>query len=161
MATQDLLKGAAGASAIAGVIALAAQFIEPHEGRRLRTYVDPVGVNTVCVGHTIAAIPGAAYTELECDLLLLSDLIPVVIGVSKLAQVALTDEQWVACASLAFNIGMGAFAKSTLIRKLNAGDIDGAAGEFERWRLAGGQVLPGLVVRRAREARLFLGTAPA
>lgn len=150
-----------GGTVAGGIIALSMNFIEPHEGRRHTTYVDPVGVPTVCVGHTLAAIPGKTYSDEECDLLLLADTIPLVIGIGKLAERPLSDEQWVACTSLAFNIGLTAFRKSTLLRRINEGDEAGAAAEFERWRLAGGKVLPGLVVRRAREARLFEGQAPA
>lgn len=161
MADKTLLGGAVAGTVIGGIVALSMQFIEPHEGRVYRTYVDPAGVNTVCVGNTSAAIPGETYTDEECSLLLIADLVPVIVAVGKLVKVPMSDEQTVATVSFVFNVGVGAFSRSTLLRKLNAGDYEGAAAEFERWVNAGGQRLPGLVVRRARESRLFMGSAPA
>ena len=161
MADKTLLGGAVAGTVIGGIVALSMSFIGPHEGLRLKPYTDAAGVSTVCYGHTATVVADAAYTEQECDLLLLADTLPVVIAVGKLVNQPLSDEQWVACTSLAFNIGVKAFAGSTLLRKLKSGDEAGAAAEFERWVNAGGQRLPGLVVRRAREARLFQGSAPA
>ncbi len=70
--------------------------------------------------------------------------------------VPVTQQQFDAMVSLAFNVGAHAFSKSTLVRKLNAGDVRGAADEFLRWNKAGGQVLDGLVRRRRAERDLFL-----
>jgi lysozyme len=71
----------------------------------------------------------------------------------------LSDGQFAALASFAFNLGGGNLAKSTLLKKLNAGDYAGAAEEFGRWVKSGGQTLPGLVARRAAETALFKGGA--
>lgn len=144
-----------GASA-AGIIAAAASFIAPHEGKVNRTYVDAAGYATACYGNRSVAIPGATFSDEECDLLLLSDVIVHVIAVDKLAKVPLTDEQWIALVSFSFNLGWGALQRSTLLARINAGDHAGAVEEFGRWVNAGGRPLPGLVVRRAREARLYM-----
>jgi lysozyme len=140
----------------AGIIAGVMAFVEPFEGTVLRTHPDPIGVTSACRGNRSAAVPGATFTIEECDLLLLSDAIVAVIATDKIVKVEMSDEEWIAVASLVFNAGWSAVAKSTLVRKLNEGDRAGAAAEFDRWVRAGGQVLPGLVVRRAKEARLFL-----
>ena len=67
--------------------------------------------------------------------------------------------QFDALVSFAYNVGIGNLKSSTLLRKLNAGDYDGAALEFHRWKRSNGRVLPGLVRRRAAEALLFQGIA--
>ena len=69
--------------------------------------------------------------------------------------VPLTDNQFSALVSLTYNIGGGAFARSTLLKKLNAGDYAGAAGQFQVWRKSEGKILPALVSRRAEEERIF------
>lgn len=76
--------------------------------------------------------------------------------VARLVKVPLTANQRTALASLVYNIGAGQFGGSTLLRKLNAGDYQGAADEFGRWVKASGQTVPGLVSRRAQERALFL-----
>ena len=95
-------------------------------------------------------------TELQASALLMQDVSRFEKGVLEAVKVSLSQHQFDALVSLAFNIGLGAFRASTLVRKLNAGDIAGAAGQFARWNRGDGRVLPGLVVRRAAEAALFL-----
>lgn len=77
-------------------------------------------------------------------------------GVLKAVRVPLTQGQLDALVSLCYNIGVGAIAKSTLVRKLNAGDINGASYEFLKWTRAGGRTLPGLTRRRVAERQLFI-----
>jgi lysozyme len=76
--------------------------------------------------------------------------------VKRLLRVELTQEEYDALVDLVFNIGSGNFDTSTLLRKLNAGDTEGAIAEFARWNKAGGVVLAGLVKRREAERVLFL-----
>lgn len=140
---------------VGGVVASAA-FIAPHEGWHNKTYVDPAGYVTVCAGNRSAAIPGIEFTDEECSLLLFSDVVVHVLAVSKLVTVPLDDEMWIALTSFSFNLGWQKLKTSTLLQRVNAGDRDGAAAEFGKWVLAGGKPLKGLIVRRAREARLFL-----
>ena len=148
------LNWVAGASA-AGIIAATMAFVQPHEGRVLRTYFDPVGVLTACDGNTLVAIPGAIYTPEECDLLLLADTIHAVIAVEKLVKVEMTDGEWIALSSFVYNLGWRALQRSTLLRLLNAGDRAGAAAQIEKWVHGGGRVLPGLVRRREGEIRVL------
>jgi hypothetical protein len=80
-------------------------------------------------------------------------------AIAKLVKVPLNQNQYDALASLIFNIGEGAFSKSTLLRKLNAKDYEGAANEFVRWNKQAGKVLNGLVKRRAEEMAVFLSAS--
>ena len=151
-------KVGAAASGITGTLAVigaAMVFIQPHEGTVNRTYIDPAGYVTVCSGNRSAAIPGAVFSDDECNLLLLADTIPHALAVRKLVTVPMTDDQWIALTSFSFNVGVAALRSSTLLRRMNAGDYDGAMDEFARWKHAGGRVLPGLVTRRAMEAAMF------
>lgn len=78
-------------------------------------------------------------------------------GVREMVTVKLNDDQFSALVSFAYNVGLGALRKSTLLRKLNAGDFVGASAEFPRWNKAGGRELIGLTRRRISEQRLFSG----
>lgn len=75
--------------------------------------------------------------------------------VNDAVTVLIDQNQFDALVSLAYNIGSGAFAKSTLLKKLNAGDYKGAADQFDVWVNAGGKRMQGLVNRRAREEAVF------
>lgn len=77
--------------------------------------------------------------------------------VKEKVKVPLNDQQYSALSSFAYNVGPTNFATSTLLKKLNAGDYEGAAGEFKRWNKADGQTLEGLTRRRAAEEALFKG----
>jgi lysozyme len=76
--------------------------------------------------------------------------------IANYVKVPLTDNQYSSLVSLIYNIGGKAFKASTLLRKLNQGDYDGAANEFDRWVYSNGKVLNGLVTRRQNEKELFL-----
>lgn len=135
--------------------------IKHFEGRELRAYQDSVGVWTIGYGHTSAAgpprvTPGMTITEQQAEDILRQDLELFETGVRDLVKVAINQDQFAALVSFAFNVGLGALAESTLLRKLNSGDYQGAANEFPRWVKAGGQTLPGLVRRRDAERALFL-----
>jgi lysozyme len=80
-------------------------------------------------------------------------------SVDRLVRVPLTQGQFDALVSFAFNVGEGALAGSTLLKKLNLRDYDGAAEEFDRWIRSNGRVLPGLVRRRNAEEALFRGSS--
>jgi lysozyme len=139
--------------------------IAAHEGNVLTAYQDSVGVWTIGVGHTAAAgapIPkkGMKITAAESDEILSRDLAGVEAEVNKLVKVPLNQSQFDALVSLVFNIGGTAFRKSTLLRKLNAGDYAGAAAQFASWdkgTIGGKKVaIKGLTNRRADERKLFL-----
>lgn len=129
--------------------------IKKWEGLRLNAYQDVVGVWTIGYGHTGTAKPGMRITPQEAERLLRQDLAWAERAVANGVKVPISQPMFDAMVSLCFNVGAGAFSKSTLLRKLNAGDIEGAAREFKRWNKGGGRVIQGLVNRRADEERLF------
>ena len=155
---KKLVGGAAAACLTLGVVSAGGlSLVMEHEGLRTETYVDPVGIPTVCYGHTGEyAVPGASYTEAECEQILADDIKSHWARLDRCIDVPLNQNQQDALISLAFNIGTGAACKSTLVRKLNAGDYIGAANEFPRWVYAGGKKFNGLVRRRHDERELFL-----
>lgn len=130
--------------------------IKSFEGCRLTAYRDAAGVWTIGYGHTGPdVVPGGTITQQEADALLQADVNRFASGVEALVEVPMTQEQFDALVSFAYNIGLSAFGQSTLLRLLNAEDYDGAANQFQRWVHGGGKVLPGLVRRREAEAELF------
>lgn len=142
----------------AGLLSLSiagAGAIVAHEGMRKVAYVDPVGIVTVCAGHTQTAKLGQVKTEAECAALLKQDVKHAEQAIRRLVTVPVTQTQFDALTSFVFNVGETAFAKSTMLRKINAGDCWGAGQEFSRWVKADGQTLPGLVKRRADERALW------
>lgn len=135
------------------------EIIKEFEGLRLKAYICPAGVLTIGYGSTGSHVkPGMVITEAQAEELLRSDLRRFEDAVAKAAPDA-TDNQFSAMVSLAFNIGEGAFAGSTVLRKHLAGDHVGAAEAFKLWNKGGGQVLTGLVKRRAAEAQLYRSVA--
>ena len=130
--------------------------IKEFEGLKLRSYLCPANVWTIGVGHTKTAKPNMVITEARAKELLRSDLAEFEAGVSKLVKVPLTSDQFSALVSLAFNVGLGNVASSTLLKKLNEGDYQGAADQFPRWNKAAGKVLAGLTRRREAERVLWL-----
>lgn len=132
--------------------------IQEHEGLVLTPYQDAVGVWTVGYGHTGSEFAQGKkpITKKKATELLKQDLKDAENAVNKHVKVALSQKQFDALVSLVFNIGVGNFSKSTLLKKLNSGDYLGAADEFPKWRKAGNKVLPGLVSRRASERAMFL-----
>ncbi|MBS9438656.1 lysozyme [Photorhabdus noenieputensis] len=127
-----------------------------YEGLSLTAYRCAAGVWTIGYGHTYGVKPGDAITERQVEQFLLEDLAPVYITIETNVKVPLTQGQFDALCSFIFNCGAGAFIRSTLLKKLNAGDYKGAAGQFMEWNKAGGRVLPGLDARRASEKSMFL-----
>lgn len=132
------------------------ELLKSFEGLRLRAYQDIVWVWTIGYGHTgDLAYEGNEIDQSTADALLCEDLARFEQGVTKLVRVNLNENQFSALVCLAYNIGLGNFTASTLLRKLNGRDKKGAAGEFERWDHAGGKRVAGLTRRRKAERRLF------
>lgn len=145
-------------AAAGGLMALTVSMIAYFEGMETKPYKDVVGVTTVCFGHTGAdIIPTKTYSESECLALLEKDLSKVRKGVDPLIKVDLDNNTRAAIYSFAYNVGTGAFARSTMLKKLNAGDIAGACNELKRWTYAGGKEWKGLITRREIENAVCLG----
>jgi lysozyme len=131
-------------------------FITKEEGARNKAYKDSKGLWTIGVGHLIKAseqhLITATLTDKEVEELLRSDLKWCSEAVESSVRVPLTQAQFDALYSLCFNIGETAFRKSTVVRKLNENDIQGAADAILMWNKP--EVL---INRRKRERALFLG----
>jgi lysozyme len=126
-------------------------FVPDMEGMILRGYKDPVGIVTACAGHTATAQLGKPYTRAECQILLEQDLAIHAEGVMKCIKVPVTAGQKAAFVSFAYNVGVGAFCNSTMLKRVNAGEGIAACSELSRWTTAKGKVYIGLVKRRAAE----------
>lgn len=135
------------------------QLVKHFEGLFLKAYLCPAGVWTIGYGHTGlthndgTVKAGRKITEAEAEALLFHDLNHFAPSVEKLVKVPLAQHEFDALVSFHFNTG--GLGKSTLLKKLNAGDRSGAALEFLKWTKGGGKVLPGLVRRRKAEQYLF------
>jgi len=137
--------------------------VKKFEGLSLVPYKDAAGIWTIGYGHKI--VPGDPYfpygdvkeiTQAEADTLLNQDMKEARGYVATLVDVPINQKQKDALTDFVFNLGPGNFQDSTLLKKLNSGDYNGAADEFLRWNHAGGQVLAGLTARREAEQQLFL-----
>ena len=134
----------------------AIDLIREFEGFEAKPYADAVGIPTIGYGHVI--LKGEHFDELtesEAVELLCKDLEKAEACILREVSVTITQEQFDALCSFVFNLGCGAFIRSTLLQKLNNGDAPGAADEFARWNKAGGKVLAGLTRRREAERELF------
>jgi lysozyme len=149
---------AAGVSA--AVLLAAGVLIGKWEGVRYTPYRDAVGVLTVCYGHTGPDIvPGKRYTLAECQALLDADMREANAAVRRCLPMPMLRGPEVALTSLVFNVGPRAVCGSTIQRKALANDWPGACEAIDMWRLAGGRVLRGLVLRRADERAICEGRA--
>ena len=140
------------------------RLIKQFEGCSLTAYPDPgTGGDPWSIGygwtHPVDGKPvkgGMTIDQATADRLLKTGLVGYENDVLKVARVKLTQSQFDALVSFAYNVGSRALSTSTLLKKLNANDIKGAADEFLRWNKAGGKVLNGLTRRREAERALFL-----
>jgi lysozyme len=130
--------------------------IKESEGVVLHEYPDAVGVSTIGYGHTVDVRRGDKISYAEAESYLQNDLHIYETAVSALVKVPLNDNQFAALVSFAFNVGVGALTRSTLLKCLNNGCYQSAADAFGNWVYAGDRSLPGLVARRKAERSLFL-----
>lgn len=132
-------------------------FIKKEEGKRLQAYLCPANVWTIGYGHTIGVNKDDVITDELAEQFLREDLKNFEAAINKYVKVSLQQNQYDALVSFCFNVGVGNFAQSTLLKKVNAGaPNDEIVFEFKRWKYAKGMVLPGLVKRREREANLYI-----
>jgi lysozyme len=152
----------------------AIKVIKHHEGVKQRPYRCPARLWTIGVGHVLYPSQGAIKLELrdsmplkseddrqfsmeEVDAILKSDLARFERGVEQFIPVQLTQNQFDACVSFAFNVGLGTLQRSTFRQKVIRGDIESAADELLKYCMAGGKPLKGLQNRRIDERAMFLG----
>lgn len=159
MATYSDRGGGVGA-----ILALALPVIQAAEGCRLRPYICPAGVPTIGWGST-RYLDGRAVTMRDpaidrstADNLLQAEARRALAEVARLVKVPMTPGQAAALCSFVYNLGAGRLRSSTLLRRFNAGDAQGAADQFPRWIFGNTppEKLPGLIKRRAAERALFL-----
>lgn len=136
--------------------------IKQFESFRAAPYLCSAGVPTIGYGTTVypngikVKLSDQKITQQLSETFLQHHVNAIEKDVLSLVKVPLTQNQFDALVSFAYNVGLGAFQDSTLLKLLNAGDIDGASKQFERWNKAGGKVSNGLTRRRNAEKVLFL-----
>ena len=145
----SLAKTLGGTGAAAALIALVAAW----EGKSNDPYEDMIGKLTVCYGET--RVPMRRYSNAECEAMLATGLDGFAKQVKQLTP-GIEGNQLIAATSLAYNIGTGAYARSTVRRRFNAGDIRGGCDAFLAWRFAGGREVKGLKRRREAERKICL-----
>ncbi len=144
-----------------GVSAALMVAVLQHEGYRDTAYIPvPGDVPTIGAGRTKGVRMGDKTEPVREMVYLLNDLEGVyAAGVKRCVTVPLYQHEFDAYMSLSYNIGVGAFCNSTLVRHLNESDYEGACSEIKRWNRQGGRVLPGLIKRREAEYRQCMGLA--
>lgn len=131
------------------------ELIKEFEGLQLTPYRCPGNVWTIGYGHTRTVFEGMVIAPSEAEILLQEDLQIVSRAIMRLVEVPLTDNQFAALASFIYNVGIGNFERSTLLKLLNRGWYEQVPAQLARWNRASGEVLGGLARRRAAEARLW------
>jgi lysozyme len=131
------------------------KLIKYFEGTRLVAYQDVKGIWTIGTGHTADVRPNMVITDDQAMAYLRQDVQWAEQVVNREVTVDLNQNQFDALVCFVFNVGSGNFCKSTLLRKLNSGDYDGASEQFLAWDKAGGVVVSGLLRRRTAEQDLF------
>lgn len=140
---------------VAAAMVLAVPLIGSWEGKRNDPYLDIVGVPTVCYGETRVAM--RRYSDDECLAMLNKGVREFAEPVAKCTPaIANRPYQLAAATSLAYNVGVAGYCKSTADRRFDAGDLKGGCEALKFWNKAGGRVVQGLVNRRAAEYRLCM-----
>lgn len=141
-------------------IDMAMSLAKQFEGCRLQAYPDPISGGdpwTIGYGATGNGIArGTVWTQQQADADLQNRMTAIGARIDEIVTQAISDEQKGALCDFAYNLGLGALQKSTLLALLNSGDIQGAADQFDRWNIAAGRVIDGLTKRRDAEKALFL-----
>lgn len=139
------------------VSAAAVLSVAHFEGFSGKAYRDPVGIPTIGYGETKNVVMGQTITREAATVLLGQRVEEHAKGMAQCIHVPISQDEFDAYADFAYNVGVGAFCRSTLAKKLNSGDYVGACQELLKWVYAGGQVLPGLVTRRKAEFAKCMG----
>jgi lysozyme len=152
----------AGLAALKKVEALRLQRYDDATGKPLSPGDTVKGFATIGYGHKL--LPNETYwtiDEITATRLLIADLTDAEAAVNNLVKVPLQQNQYDALVSFVFNVGAGAFRRSTLLKRLNAGNYAAAADQFPLWRKSNGVVMAGLVNRRVHERAMFIGQGVA
>jgi len=138
--------------------------LKKFEGCKLKAYRCPAGVCTIGYGHTSAAgapmvNDGMTITQAQAEDILKRDIVKYEIAVMDLVKVKLTQNQFDVLTDFAYNAGVGNLKSSTMLKKINSGDLDAVPAELMKWTKGGGKVLPGLVRRRQAESAWWTASA--
>ncbi len=128
---------------------------ERFEGCRINAYPDTGGVWTIGYGHTHGVHQGVTCTREQAQVWLEQDTQAAADAVNRLVQISLKQSEFDALVDFVFNLGAGAFARSTMLEDLNAGNLAAAALQFPLWDRDAGRVLAGLQHRRLAEEAEF------
>lgn len=132
------------------------KLIQKFEGLRLKAYKDVIGIITIGYGHVDPSLTlDTTWSEAQAINALHLDLRKFEDGINEKVKVTLTQNQFDAICSFCYNVGLGNFYKSTLLKLINLQDFTKANLEFPKWRSAGGKIVPTLVKRRTEEQELF------
>ena len=138
--------------------------IKKYEGLRLKAYPDPgtggepwtIGYGTTSSAGVGKVTPGMVITRVQAESMLVRSLVAYEKGVLQALKNPPTQHQFDALVSFAYNVGVSNMSRSSVVKYLNAGQVEKAAGAFMLWNKAAGRVMPGLTKRRAAERELFL-----
>lgn len=142
-------------------LAMGVAIVMPYEGLSNQTYMDPIGIPTICYGHTGDDVKmHQEHSNSECEALLKHDLGEALKVVDSSLRTSQPITRRAALASFVYNVGERNFRRSTLLQRLNEGNIQAACDEMTRWIYAGHgehqRTLQGLIRRRAIERQLCL-----
>jgi len=128
-----------------------------HEGYVGTAYRDPVGIPTIGFGETAGVQMGQTTTPVRAMIQLLDSANKHAKGMVECIKVPISQNEFDAYLDFTYNVGVGAFCRSGLVRLLNQGKYEEACAELKKWVYAGGKVLPGLVTRREKEYQTCMG----
>ncbi len=146
-----------GSGAVASIVLAGSILVAPWEGMKTTAYQDVIGVYTVCYGETKGVKRGDKYTEDQCIDQLALSLPTYRANMLRYVKVPLAPYEEAAYLSFSYNVGVGNFAKSSLLRKLNSGQHQAACEELKKWVYAGGKYFQGLANRREEEYQMCIG----
>ena len=127
------------------------QLLMLREGKRYKAYLDSKGIPTIGVGHTGPEVKmGLVWTNQQVVDTLRRDVSTAESCINSNVKVELTQNQFDALVSFVFNVGVGAFSKSTMLKKINNKDFVGATSEFDKWHIP-----PEITSRRNSEKTQF------
>ena len=132
------------------------KLIKTFEGCRLKAYKCPAGIPTIGYGHTHNVNMNDTITQEQAEAFLRHDLKIHGDNILKLVKVSLNQNQFDSLVSFEYNVGYGNFARSTMLKMINARKFKDAANQFDKWIYANKKILTGLVKRRKAEKELFL-----
>lgn len=130
--------------------------IKKYEGLRLRAYKCPAGKYTIGYGHTANVKYGDIITVEKAEELLKKDVSFISRELNQVIKIELNQHQFDALVSFTFNVGIGAFTTSTLLKKINSNNLKEVPTQLLRWVYVGKKITKGLVNRRKAEAELFI-----